>query len=143
MGDGEPLIPSSLEVDIVLQVMDHLLTLFVAGHETLANALTWACYLLAQHPHVMANWRLHPLWGGPRRCLGAPFAMMELKTVLTMLVQSFRLDLTPHQRVEATVCTTLQPRYGLLMKPQVQDGHTERSPARVLGNVVGTIPQSH
>ena len=32
------------------QLMDHLLTLFVAGHETLANALTWACYLLAQHP---------------------------------------------------------------------------------------------
>src|SRR3989440_11343048 len=37
------------------QIMDHLLTLFVAGHETLANALTWACYLLAQHPHVTSR----------------------------------------------------------------------------------------
>src|ERR1700694_2055645 len=37
------------------QIMDHLLTLFVAGHETLANALTWACYLLAQHPHVTSK----------------------------------------------------------------------------------------
>src|SRR2546421_4324921 len=37
------------------QILDHLLTLFVAGHETLANALTWACYLLAQHPHVTSR----------------------------------------------------------------------------------------
>ncbi|HEU5228815.1 MAG TPA: cytochrome P450, partial [Ktedonobacteraceae bacterium] len=42
------------------QIMDHLLTLFVAGHETLANALTWACYLLAQHPHVTSK-LLHEL----------------------------------------------------------------------------------
>jgi len=68
--------------------------------------------------------------------------MMELKTVLAIRVQRFRLDLTPQRRVEATVRNTLQPRYGLLMKPQVQDDHTERLPARVPGNVVGTIPQS-
>jgi cytochrome P450 len=37
------------------QIMDHLLTLFVAGHETVANALTWACYFLAQHPHVTSK----------------------------------------------------------------------------------------
>lgn len=37
------------------QIMDALLTLFVAGHETLANALTWACYLLAQHLHVTSR----------------------------------------------------------------------------------------
>ena len=29
-----------------------LLTLFVAGHETSANALSWTFYLLAQHPEV-------------------------------------------------------------------------------------------
>ncbi len=38
-----------------VQIMDHLLTLFVAGHETLANALSWACYLLAQHPRVTSK----------------------------------------------------------------------------------------
>src|SRR2546430_6507299 len=37
------------------QILGHLVTLFVAGHETLANALTWACYLLAQHPHVTSK----------------------------------------------------------------------------------------
>jgi cytochrome P450 len=32
------------------QVRDEVMTLFVAGHETTANALTWTWYLLAQHP---------------------------------------------------------------------------------------------
>ena len=34
------------------QVRDEALTLFLAGHETTANALTWAFYLLAKHPQV-------------------------------------------------------------------------------------------
>ena len=83
-----------------------------------------------------------PFGAGPRTCLGAPFAMMELKTVLVMLLQRSRLDVIADQRIEATVCTTLQPKYGLRMRPQLQDGHTERSPARVLGNVVGAVPES-
>ena len=83
-----------------------------------------------------------PFGAGPRTCLGAPFAMMELKTVLAMLVQRFRLDVIPNQRVEATVRTTLQPKYGLRMRPHIQDGHAERSPARVLGNVIGALPAS-
>ena len=36
------------------QVRDEVMTLFVAGHETTANALTWAWYLLAQHPDKRA-----------------------------------------------------------------------------------------
>lgn len=36
------------------QVRDETLTLFLAGHETTANALTWAWHLLAQHPDVQA-----------------------------------------------------------------------------------------
>lgn len=39
------------------QVRDEAVTLFLAGHETTANALTWAWYLLSQHPEVTA--RLH------------------------------------------------------------------------------------
>ncbi len=37
------------------QVRDEIMTLFVAGHETTANALTWAWYLLAEHPDVEAR----------------------------------------------------------------------------------------
>jgi len=39
------------------QVRDEALTLFLAGHETTANALTWTWYLLSQHPAV--EQRLH------------------------------------------------------------------------------------
>ncbi|MGH9663149.1 MAG: cytochrome P450 [Bryobacteraceae bacterium] len=39
------------------QVRDEALTLFLAGHETTANALTWAWYLLSQNPEAEARLR--------------------------------------------------------------------------------------
>jgi cytochrome P450 len=219
------------------QIRDHLLTLFIAGHETSANALAWAFYLLAQHPHVAGKLlneldeqlrgqpptaadlerlpyleqvtkevlRLYPpapsanriakepfewkgytinagelvsyvpfvshripeyfpdpnkFWperfdpvigqtppqyayipfaAGPRSCIGAPFATMEIKTVIAMALQHFRLDLVANQHIEATVRTTVQPKDGILMRPQPQDGQVEKSQARVTGNVVGAV----
>jgi cytochrome P450 len=40
-----------------MQLRDEALTLFLAGHETTANALAWTWFLLAQHPAVER--RLH------------------------------------------------------------------------------------
>ncbi len=37
------------------QVRDEAMTLFLAGHETTANALTWTWYLLSQNPDVEAR----------------------------------------------------------------------------------------
>lgn len=37
------------------QVRDEVMTIFAAGHETTANALTWTLYLVAQHPDVEAR----------------------------------------------------------------------------------------
>ena len=34
------------------QVRDEVMTIFIAGHETTANALTWTFYLLSQYPDV-------------------------------------------------------------------------------------------
>jgi cytochrome P450 len=39
------------------QIRDEALTLFLAGHETTANAMTWTCYLLSQNP--AAEEKLH------------------------------------------------------------------------------------
>jgi cytochrome P450 len=39
------------------QLRDELMTIFLAGHETTANALTWTWYLLSQNPE--AETRLH------------------------------------------------------------------------------------
>ncbi|MEP6509660.1 MAG: cytochrome P450, partial [Gemmatimonadales bacterium] len=40
-----------------VQLRDEAMTIFLAGHETTANALTWTWFLLSQHPDVEA--RLH------------------------------------------------------------------------------------
>jgi cytochrome P450 len=37
------------------QLRDEMMTLFLAGHETTASALTWTWYLLARHPDVEAT----------------------------------------------------------------------------------------
>jgi cytochrome P450 len=37
------------------QLRDEAMTIFLAGHETTANALTWTWYLLSQHPAVEAE----------------------------------------------------------------------------------------
>jgi cytochrome P450 len=37
------------------QIRDEIMTLFIAGHETTANLLTWTLYLLAQHPQIDAR----------------------------------------------------------------------------------------
>jgi cytochrome P450 len=38
------------------QVRDEAMTIFLAGHETTANALSWMFYLLSQAPEVEAEW---------------------------------------------------------------------------------------
>jgi cytochrome P450 len=40
-----------------IQLRDEAITIFLAGHETTANALTWTWYLLSQHPEIYE--RLH------------------------------------------------------------------------------------
>ncbi len=39
------------------QLRDECMTLFLAGHETTANTLSWAWYLLAKHPEAAARLR--------------------------------------------------------------------------------------
>src|SRR5271165_7009241 len=37
------------------QLRDEMMTLFLAGHETTATALTWTWYVLSRHPEVEAK----------------------------------------------------------------------------------------
>ena len=196
------------------QLRDELLTIFLAGHETTANAMAWTWYLLGQHPEVRAkveaeielvlegrlptvadlaglkylemvlaeSMRLYPpAWtigrraltdypigdyvlpkgsiivcsqfivhrdarwfpeperfdplrflpeartqrpkfayfpfgGGPRVCLGEPFAWMEGVLILATIAQRWRLHVVPEHPVEMQPLITLRPRYGIQVR---------------------------
>jgi cytochrome P450 len=53
-----------------LQLKDEIMTIFLAGHETTSNALTWTFYLLSQHPNAEAR-----LYAELRSILGDKDAM--------------------------------------------------------------------
>jgi cytochrome P450 len=56
-----------------------------------------------------------PFGGGPRNCIGAAFAQVELKVVLARLLQRFDLTLLSHN-VHPHMGATLEPRPGVLMR---------------------------
>ncbi len=195
------------------QVRDEAMTLFLAGHETTANALTWSWYLLGEHPDVEAKlhgeldavlggrapsledvprlpytnavltesmrlyppawiltrestqdytidgyvapagstflvsqWVVHrdsryfdrpevfdpdrwtpsfraklprfayfPFGGGPRVCIGEPFAWMEGTLALAVLAQAWSARHVPGHTVALLPRITLRPRYGMQM----------------------------
>ena len=193
------------------QLRDEVITLFLAGHETTALALSWTWWLLAQNPqaeaklhgeldavlagrsptledlpklrytdHVisesmrlyppawgmarvaiedaeiggyripkgsgvsLSQWVVHrdsrwfeapeefhperwegdllkrlprfayfPFGGGPRKCIGNTFALMEAALLLATIAQKFRVRLVPNQQVEPVASITLRPRHGI------------------------------
>jgi cytochrome P450 len=73
------------------QVRDEAMTLFLAGHETTANALVWALYLLARHPDVRARAEEEVARLGRR---DRPLTMEDLKSlpyVLATVKETMRL----------------------------------------------------
>lgn len=195
------------------QIRDEVMTLFLAGHETTANALSWTFYLLSKYPYVERrlrgelaevlgghtpaledladlnytrmvieeSMRLYPpvpsigrtpieddeiggyhiptgtdvlisqyvthrhpdFWdnpegfdperhteeraesrppfaffpfaGGPRKCIGDNFAMMEARLVLATVAQRYQLALLPGHPVKPEPTITLRPKHGLQM----------------------------
>jgi cytochrome P450 len=198
------------------EVIGQTNVLFLAGHDTTANALTWTLFLLAQHPEVMADlldeltgelcgdaptveqlgklpllervinesmrllppatwvsrvatdpfelgpyslpagttvilshyithhmpelypdpdkflpdrwltinpstYEYIPFSAGPRMCIGAHFATMEMKIVLAMLLQRYRLATLPGAKIDRKITFTMKPKNGLPMMVNEQD----------------------
>jgi cytochrome P450 len=57
-----------------------------------------------------------PFSAGPRLCVGAPFAMMEMKIVLAMILQRFGLEMVPNATVDYQALPTLSVKKTLPMK---------------------------
>jgi cytochrome P450 len=73
------------------QVRDEAMTLFLAGHETTANALAWALYLLAKHPDVRARAEEE---AAPLLRRGRPLTIDDLKSLpysLAVMKETMRL----------------------------------------------------
>ncbi|MGH2368746.1 MAG: cytochrome P450, partial [Chloroflexota bacterium] len=72
------------------QLRDEVMTLFLAGHETTALALSWTWYLLAQHPAVEA--RLHDeLRAGLRGQAPAAGDVPQLRYTEAVISEALRL----------------------------------------------------
>ena len=56
-----------------------------------------------------------PFGGGSRICLGMRFGQLEIKTIATLLLQRFRLELTPGPEMRIRHAPTLSPTGGLKM----------------------------
>jgi cytochrome P450 len=193
------------------QLRDEAMTLFLAGHETTANAMAWTWYLLAQHPAaeaklqqeldqvlgdrpptpddlpnvpyaqavieesmrlyppawllgrlsaepfevggyqlpantqvLMSQWVMHrhpryfeepdkfsperwlgglakrlpayayfPFGGGPRICIGKPFALMETGLLLATIARRWQFRLVEGHPVELEPVITLRPKHGI------------------------------
>ena len=54
-----------------------------------------------------------PFGGGPRACVGASFAMMEMILVLATIGQRYRLELVPGHPVETYPAMSLRPKNGV------------------------------
>jgi cytochrome P450 len=72
------------------QIRDEAVTLFLAGHETTANALAWSFYLLARHPEIYER-----VAAEARGVLGGGSPTMEdlprLPTALAVVKEAMRL----------------------------------------------------
>jgi cytochrome P450 len=88
------------------ELIDEIMTLIVAGHETTASGLNWTWYLLSQHPEAEA--RLHaeldaaPVWAAPTlaQVETLPYAQQVINEALRLYPPGWLLS---RRTVEADV----------------------------------------
>jgi cytochrome P450 len=86
------------------QVRDEAMTIFLAGHETTSNGMSWMWYLLAKNPHVFAKLRAEvkvlegrtpTLEDLPR----LPYALQIFKEALRIYPPAYILTRTPTEDI--------------------------------------------
>ncbi|HEV7746379.1 MAG TPA: cytochrome P450 [Pyrinomonadaceae bacterium] len=74
-----------------------------------------------------------PFGAGSHFCLGMRFAMLEMKIVLSSIIQRYRLTVQPNARIDRVVRITIQSKRGLPMRINRQDRKFRRNP--IVGNI--------
>jgi cytochrome P450 len=77
----------------------------------------------------------NPFSAGSRTCIGARFAMMEIKIVLAMLLQRYRLQFLPQVKVDRVGVIVMAPKCGMPMLVHKQDCQFAQGVGGVRGNV--------
>jgi cytochrome P450 len=65
-----------------------------------------------------------PFAAGHRNCIGAGQAIVELKLIVALIAQRYRLRLVPGQRIEPAPGTTMYPRFGMKVMVDAKAGPT-------------------
>ncbi|MCA9069177.1 MAG: cytochrome P450 [Planctomycetaceae bacterium] len=81
------------------------------------------------------GYEYQPFSSGPRICIGAGFAMLEIKIVMSMLLSRFRVEFLPGQTIERVGTIVSAPQHGIQMKICPLDGEFHRGVGTVVGNV--------
>jgi cytochrome P450 len=76
-----------------------------------------------------------PFGAGSRMCIGATFAMMEIKIVLAMLLQRYRLALVPQAKIKRKNIVTLGVDGNMPMVVHPQDKAFDKSKVSFRGTV--------
>ncbi|KAM2227603.1 hypothetical protein ACFXTI_014396 [Malus domestica] len=62
------------------------------------------------------DFRFIPFSGGPRKCVGDQFALLEATVALTIFIQNLNFELAPDQKISMTTGATIHTTNGLYMK---------------------------
>ncbi|MFF2456248.1 cytochrome P450 [Peribacillus simplex] len=135
------------------QVRDELMTIFLAGHETTANVLSWTLYLLSQHPEVETK-----LFNEIDNVIGdrnpTPGDYMKLTYTQNIINESMRIYPPGYiisRKVEEDVAIggyhfkkgdmILLSQYVMHHKQEYFDNPESFNPERFENNFVKTLPQ--
>jgi cytochrome P450 len=135
------------------ELRDELMTLFLAGHETSALTLTWAVWLLAQHPAVEARLlaELDQVLGG--RPAGAedlaalPYTEAVVRETLRLYPPAWALARETLKPVEIggypvpAGAIVIMPQWVVQRDPRWYDQPDEFRPERWLDGLVERLPE--
>lgn len=119
----------------------------------IGNKIVLSQFLVHRDPNVFPNpnrfdpsrwlsfrpdpYQYIPFSVGPRVCLGAFFAVTEIKLVIARVMQKYRVSVAPNARIDTIVDFVIKPAKGLPMIVQPQDGAFRRMP--VTGNILEAV----
>lgn len=71
--------------------------------------------------------RYVPFSGGPRKCVGDQFALMEAVVALAVILKRFSFQLVPGQKINMTTGATIHTTDGLYMNMQERSSSSSRT----------------